>query len=215
LAKQVLVIGLGRFGRAVAETLVRDGCEVLGVDRTMKLVQQVSGSVTQAMQVDATEDGALEQIGARDFDAAVVAIGDSIEASVLAVANLAELGIEQIWAKAVNDAHQRILRRVGAHRVVFPEREEGERVGHALAGTNLIDYLELGPGYTVAEVRAPRGVVGHTLRDAQIRERFGVAVILIRSDGHVEPVPPADTTIRPDDILVVAGPEESVQHFSR
>ncbi len=211
---QILVVGLGRFGSAVATTLVELGVEVLGIDGDTAEVARASAVLTQALELDATDLEALRQIGAADFDKAVVAIGSDVEASILATSNLAELEVKEIIAKAMTASHARILQRVGAHRVIFPEWEMGVRVANSLAGTNLIDFMELGAGFEVAEVRPPRPVVGMTLREADLRKRFGCIVLCIRSGEEVVPVPDADRVIGADDVLVVAGEHGAVTAFA-
>ena len=142
--REYIVIGLGRFGGGLAETLVGMGHEVLGVDADPKNVQEFAGTLTHVVEADSTDERAMAQIGAGEFETAIVAIGTEIEASILTTAVLADLGVRRIVAKAVTQAHGRILERVGAHRVVFPERDMGVRVGHSLAGS-ILDYFELDP----------------------------------------------------------------------
>ena len=166
--RQILVLGLGRFGSAVATTLSDLDCEVACADTDERRVQRVAPLVTQAMQLDTTDRDALTQIGVSDFDVAVVAIGADIEASILTTANLSELGCRDIVAKAMTLPHARILEKVGAHRVIFPEHEMGVRLGNSLAGTNLIDYMELDPRYAVAEIRCPAEIAGRTLVEANV-----------------------------------------------
>lgn len=209
--RQVIVIGLGRFGTAVAETMLAAGCEVLGIDTDEREVQRHSQDLTQALVLDATDPTALRQIGVDDFDVAVVAIGADVEASILTTSNLAEAGVPEIVAKALSRSHARILERVGAHRVVFPEHEMGIRLGNALAGTNLIDFMELDPNYAVAELRCPAGIAGKTLREAHVRSTYGVIVLAVRDGDLVEVIPSADRTLAPSDILVVAGPTAAVE----
>jgi trk system potassium uptake protein TrkA len=212
--RQVLVIGLGRFGSAVATTLAQLGCEVAAVDAEAREVQRLARHVTQAMQLDATDRDALEQVGITDFDSVVVAIGADVESSILTTANLAELGARDITAKALTLPHARILEKVGAHRVVFPEHEMGVRLANALAGSNLIDYIELSPDYAIAEVRVPRSISGMTLREADVRGRFGVIVLCVKSGAQVDVIPDAERPVGGDDVLVVAGPTDAVERIS-
>jgi trk system potassium uptake protein len=213
--KQVLVIGLGRFGSAVATTLTNLGHEVLGVDDDEREVQRLADDLTQAMALDATDADALEQLGIPDFDVIVVAIGTNVQASILATSQLAELGGREIIAKALTDAHARILSRVGAHRVVFPEHEMGLRLANVLAGTNLIDFIELDPAYSIAEVRAPASIAGRSLREADIRGRFGAIVLCVKSGSRIDVIPDAERTIESGDVLVVAGPTSAVERMAR
>ena len=161
--REYIVIGLGRFGGGLATTLVGMGHEVLGVDADPKTVQQLSGVLTHVVEADSTDEAALRQLGAAEFETAVVAIGTDVQASILTTSVLADIGIRRIVAKAVTEPHGRILERVGAHRVVFPERDMGVRVGHSLAGS-ILDYFELDPGFAIVETRAPRALVGQDAR---------------------------------------------------
>jgi len=213
--RQILIVGLGRFGSAVATTLSDLDCEAACIDTSERRVQALAPLVTQAMQLDATDRDALAQITVADFDVAVVAIGADVEASILTTANLAELGCTDIVAKALTLPHARILEKVGAHRVVFPEHEMGVRLGNALAGTNLIDYMELDPRYAVAEIRCPNEIAGRTLAEANVRGRYGVIVLCIKSGDEVDVIPGADRRLEKADVIVVAGPTKDIDRLAR
>jgi trk/ktr system potassium uptake protein len=213
--RQILVVGLGRFGSAVATTLSELDCEVACIDSDERRVQAVAPLVTHAMQLDSTDREALGQLAVGDFDVAVVAIGADIEASILTTANLAELGSSDIVAKAMTLPHARILEKVGAHRVIFPEHEMGVRLGNALAGTNLIDYMELDPRYAVAEVRCPDEIAGRTLAEANVRGRYGVIVLCVKSGDEVDVIPNADRRLEKADVIVVAGPTKDIDRLAR
>lgn len=210
--KEFLVIGLGRFGGGLAETLVGMGHEVLGVDADPKLVESFAGTLTHVVEADATSEAALRQLGAGEFESAVVAIGTEIEASILTTSLLADLGVPRIVAKAVTRLHGRILERVGAHRVVFPERDMGIRVGHSLAGS-ILDYFELDPGFAIVETVAPSELVGRTLADAEVRKRYGITVVCIKPEGGAFTYATPDTAVREGDILVVAGEKGRAESF--
>ena len=201
--REFLVIGLGRFGGALAETLVELGYEVLGVDASEKYVQAYADRLTHVVQLDATDPEALAQIGAREFPTAVVAIGTNIEASILATSALVDLGVGRIVAKAITAAHGAILERVGAHRVIFPERDMGIRVGHTLSGRT-IDYVQLDPGFALVEVEAPREIVGRTLAQAEVRRRYGITVVCVKPAGGSFTYATPDTVVQEGDVLVVA-----------
>jgi trk system potassium uptake protein TrkA len=210
--KEFLVIGLGRFGGGLAETLVGMGHDVLGVDSDPRIVQDLSGVLTHVVEADSTSEAALRQLGAGDFSTAVVAIGTEVEASILTTAVLSDLGVPRIVAKAVTAPHGRILERVGAHRVVFPERDMGIRVGHSLAGS-MLDYFELDPGFALVETTAPNELVGRTLADAEVRKRYGVTVVCIKPrDGTFTYATP-DTVVDGGDVLVVAGEKLRAEAF--
>jgi trk system potassium uptake protein len=211
-AREFIVIGLGRFGGGLAETLVGMGHEVLGVDADSKLVQQFSGILTHVVEADSTDERAMRQLGAEEFETAVVAIGTDVEASILTTSVLADLGVRRIVAKAVTQAHGRILERVGAHRVVFPERDMGVRVGHSLAGS-ILDYFELDPGFAIVETRAPKELAGKSLAEAEVRKRFGITVVCFQPEGGSFTYATPDTVVNEGDILVVAGEKRRAEAF--
>lgn len=208
----VLVVGLGRFGSALSTTLMGLGYEVLAVDTSARLVQSHASLLTHVVEADATDPQVLKQLGAHEFGTAVVAIGTSIEPSVLATAALVDVGIPNVWAKAITDAHRKILQRVGAHKVILPEAEMGERVAHLVTG-RLVDYIELEGGFVLGEVQAPRSLAGQTLAGAGLRNKFRVTVVCVKPEGQPFTYATADTVIGPRDLLLVAGTEEDVERF--
>ncbi len=210
----VLVVGLGRFGGALARSLTELGYSVLGVDSDPGLVQECSQWLTHVVQADATSADAMRQLGAPDFGTAVIAIGTYIEASILATSLLVDQGVPRVWAKAITRAHGRILERVGAHRVVFPERDMGVRVAHMLVGRT-IDYIQLDEGFALLERPTPRELYGQTLQGAEVRKRYGVTVVCVRPDGGAWTFATADTVVGERDVLVVAGERRLVERFAR
>ncbi len=209
----VLVIGLGRFGASLAESLVGLGHEVLAVDTDPERVQHFAGRLTSVVQADSTNEEALRQVGVADFARAVVAIGADMEASILTTAVLVDVGVEHIWAKAVTAAHGRILQRVGATHVVFPEHEMGERVARMVTG-RMLDYVELDDSYDIVETVAPRGLVGKTLRQSRVRHEHGVTVVCIKPAGGSFTYATADTRVEAGDVLVVAGEHARTERFA-
>ena len=211
--KPVLVIGLGRFGGAVARSLERMGHEVLGADTVPANVQEYAGDLTQAVEADCTDMTCLRQLGASDFEAAVVAIGSDIEASVLTVLALSDMGVPNIWAKATNEKHARILERTGAHHVVFPEQRMGERVARLL-NERLLDFIDFGDDFAIARLAAPAPIVGVPLVTSECRKKYDVTVIGVKRDGEdfIHAVP--DTIIMPDDVLVVSGKVDQIEAFA-
>ena len=209
----VLVIGLGRFGGAVARTLERMGHEVLGADTNPARVKEYASDLTQVVEADCTDFSCLEKLGARSFTSAVVGIGSDIEASVLAVLALSDLGVANIWAKATNDKHGRILERTGAHHVVFPEERMGERVARLL-NERLLDFISFGDEFAIAKLAAPEAIVGVPLVTSECRKRFDVTVIGVKREGEdfIHAVP--DTIIMPGDVLVVSGVVERIEAFA-
>lgn len=209
----VLVIGLGRFGGAVASGLQRVGHEVLGVDSDAHLVQEWSGQLTHVVETDATSEAAMRQIGAAEFDAAVVGIGTDVESSLLSTAVLIDLGIKEVWAKAISPAHGRILERIGATHTIYPEQTMGERVAHLLSG-KLLDYLQFDDGHAIVKMRAPKEGWGKTLGESAFRRRFGVTIIGVKSPGQDFVHAQSETKVSEGDILIVSGRSDIVEKFA-
>ena len=211
----VLVVGLGRFGSATARSLMHMGREVMAIEKNPELVQEWSAKLTHVVEADATHIEALRQLGAGEFGTAVVGIGSSIEASVLTTANLIDLGVEQIWAKAISDAHGKILRRIGAEHVLYPETEAVDRVAH-LMNTRMIDYIDFDDGhFAVVKMRPPESVKEKTLSEARIRDRFGVTVVGIKAPGKEFTYADMDTRIGRQDVLIVAGHVDRLGAFAK
>lgn len=210
---EVVVIGLGRFGSAVAESLVLLGHDVLGVDLSPKLVQRYSSSLTHVVEADSTSIEALKQIGVPDFQRAVVGIGTDIEASILTTAALVDLGLPNIWAKAITEPHGKILERVGAHHVVFPEHDMGLRLAHLVTG-QMMEYIEFDEGFALVETRAPRELVGKSLAEVGVRARYGLTVVAVKPAGETFTYATADTVIGAGDLLVVAGDAARAEAFA-
>jgi trk system potassium uptake protein TrkA len=209
----VLVIGLGRFGSALAETLMGLGHQVLGVDVDQRIVQDLANHLTHVVQADSTDIEVLRQLGAGEFGRAVVGIGTDVEASILTTSVLVDLEVADIWAKAITVAHGRILQRVGAHHVVFPEHDMGRRVAHLVTG-RMIEFVQLDEGFALVELKPPRQIVGRTLGDAQVRKRYGITVVCIKPAGGSFTYATQETVPGSDDILVVAGETARVQEFA-
>ncbi len=208
----VLVIGLGRFGSSIASTLDRLGQDVLAVERNPELIAQWAGRIP-LVEADATNPEALEQLGVRDFPVAVVGVGSYLEASVLITGNLVDVGMPQIWAKAVSSEHARILQRIGAHHVVLPESDAGARVAHLVSG-KMLDYIEVEDGFTVVKMRPPKEAQGFTLAQSRVRTRYGVTVIGVKSPGRDFVYATPQTRISPNDLLVVAGHGDLLERFA-
>ena len=199
------VIGIGRFGRSVAVTLQQLGHRVLAIDKDEERLRRVAEELTHAVQLDATDAEALRGVGITNFDAVVVAIGNYIQESILTTLVLKELGCKKVVAKAVDELQARVLEKVGADLIVRPEKEMGIRVAHLLASPSLVDYLEVSPTFSIEEISVSTRLEGRTLRDLDLRGRFGVSVLLIRRDGQLLISPPAETVLRAGDVLVVVG----------
>lgn len=207
----VVVIGLGRFGSSLARTLTGLGHEVLGLDRDLKKVEDVAEFATQAAQVDATDEEALRDMGVRNFDIGVVAIGGDIKSSILITLLLKRLGVKMVVSKAQDDLHGDILGKVGADRVVYPERETGIRVAHSLVTPNLVDYLEVMPGFGVAKLVAPPSFVGRELGEIDLRGRFGVTTLVLRRGDELILNPTRSEVVGRGDVMIVAGRDDQLE----
>lgn len=210
---EIVVIGLGRFGSAVAHTLIEMDYEVLGVDANEQIVQDHSGALTHVVQADTTSLKALKQIGAADAVTAVVCIGTGIEASVLTVTALVDLGVKNIWAKAITGAHGRILQRVGAHHVVYPEAEMGKRVAHLVTG-DMIEYVALDDDFVMVEMTAPPVLSGVPLGESGLRDKYKVTVVCVKQPGRPFTYADRETVLSERDLIVVAGHREHVDRFT-
>ena len=213
ISNNVVVVGLGRFGGAVAQSLTRMGHEVLAIEESLSLVQAWSDRLTHVVQADSSNIEALRQLGVADFQHAVVGIGSDIEASVLTVLALSELGVPDIWAKAVTANHGKILEKTGAHHVVYPEAAMGERVAHLVTG-KMIDFIEFDDDFAIVKTRPPREALGRTLGESQLRSRHGVTVVGVKRPRedftHAKP----DTLVVEGDLLIVSGPTQKVERFA-
>lgn len=209
----VLVVGLGRFGTSVASTLTEQNWDVLAVDQSMELVQKFADDYTHVMQADSSDPDALRQIGAGDFERAVVAIGSNLEASILTTANLADLGVPSIWAKAMTKQHARILERIGAHHVVLPERDMGARIGRLLVGS-LTDYYELESGFGIGRMSWPAKSTDKNLAELNLRGKYGVTVVAVKHPGGTFEDARPETVLGRGDQLVITGSTDRLQQFS-
>ena len=209
----VLIIGLGRFGAATAGELDRLGREVLAIDTDAGLVQKWADRVTHAVQADARSIEGLRQIGAEDFSIAVVAVGSSIEASVLITANLVDLKIPQIWAKAISQSHGKILSRIGANHVIYPEAEAGERVAHLVSG-RMIDFIEFDDGFAIVKMYPPKPIRGLSLAESHVRQKYGITVVGVKSPGKDFTYATAETLISNHDLIIASGSTSDLEKFA-
>ncbi|TDC81697.1 TrkA family potassium uptake protein [Micromonospora sp. KC606] len=209
----VVVVGLGRFGYHLAGSLTQLGHEVLAIDRSPDPVQRWSVQLDRVVQADGTDEAALRQLGVAEFRRVVVAIGASVEASVLSVLALTELGVPQIWARATSAKHAKILASVGAHHVVFPEAETGERVAHLIV-SRMLDFIEFGDDFAIAKVPVPQSLIGRRLRELVPTERYGVMVVGAKLPGERFRYAGPDMVLQPESVLIVEGTIEQVQRFA-
>ena len=209
----VLVIGLGRFGAATAGQLQRLDREVLAIDEDTNLVQKWSERVTHAVQADARSIDALRQIGAQDFAIAVVAVGSSIEASVLITANLVDLKVPQIWAKAISQSHGKILARIGANHVIYPEAEAGERVAHLVSG-RMLDFIEFDDDFAIVKMYPPKPIRGISLSESQVRRKYGITVVGVKPPGKDFTYATPETVVSNHDLIIVSGNSTDIEKFA-
>jgi trk system potassium uptake protein TrkA len=209
----VLVIGLGRFGAATAGELDKLGRDILAIDEDPALVQKWADRVKHTAVLDATNLNALQQIGAGDFPIAVVAIGSSIEASVLITTNLVDLKVPQIWAKAISESHGKILTRIGAHRVVYPEREAGERVAHLVSG-RMIDFIRFDDNFALVKMYPPKPIRGLSLTDSKVRSKYNITVVGVKSPGKPFTYATENTVVSNHDLIIVSGTNEDIEAFA-
>lgn len=210
--RSYLVIGLGRFGSAVARELSALGEEVLALDEDPDNVQRIADDVTQAIVGDAQDEAVLRSVGARNFDCCIVAVASDMEASVLITVLLKDLGAKHVVAKAQSAVHARVLERIGADRVVLPESEMGQRLAQRLSRTNVVDFIGVSDDFSIVEIHAPRSWVGHSLGQLSVRGKYYINVLAIRhgEGGHVDVTPAVDQVIGENDVLIIIGTNENV-----
>ena len=203
--KSYVVIGLGRFGQTLARQLCMLGAEVLAMDVSNDLVQQVADEVTHAVVGDAQDKDVLRALGVRDFDCAIVAIGGSRADAVLATMNLKELGVPYVVCKAYDETHRQVLIKLGADKVVIPEQEQANRLARNLSSPNVLDYIELSDAFGIIEVPAPTRWLGKSLKELNVRAHLGVNIIAVKQGSAINVSPGADYEIQPGDVMVVLG----------
>lgn len=209
--KQFVVIGCGRFGTSVAKTLYALGHDVLAIDSNEDVIQEISNSVTHAVQLDANDENSIKSLGIRNFDVAVITIGSNIQSSIMATLIVKELGVKYVVAKAQSELHAKVLYKIGADRIVFPERDMGIRVAHNLVSSNILDYIELAPDYSIAEIAALKEWENKNLLELNMRAKYGVNVMAIKHGSEINIAPNATDIIKKEDVLVVIGHNEDLQ----
>jgi trk system potassium uptake protein TrkA len=211
-ARQFAVIGIGRFGASVAAKLYEMGYDVLAIDTSESRIDGIVDRVTHAVVADSTSETALKSLGISNFDVVIVAIGQDIQASILTTLVLKEMGVKQIVTKALTEQHGKVLQKIGADRIVFPERDMGIRVANNLAATNVLDFIELSPDFSIVEFIATAEMVGKSLKELDFRAKFGVNVLAIRtSDKNINVSPSASDKIQAGDLLIMVGENTSLQ----
>lgn len=214
MKKQFIVIGLGRFGVSVAKTLVDANADVLAIDIDEEKVNDVSDFATHAVAVDATDENALKALGLRNFDIAVVCVGD-MQSSVLITLICKELGVKYVLVKAKDELHAKVLFKIGADKIVFPERDTGIRVANNLLASNIIDFIEIFKNYGMLEISVPAGWVNKSLLDLNIRKNYNVNIIAIKHGNNINVNPSAEDRLLAGDVIIVIGSEEDMNKIKK
>lgn len=211
MVKQFVVIGCGRFGQSVAIKLAELGSEVMVVDDNEEIIQSLSDKVTYAVQADATDENALKALGIRNFDVAIVTIGSDIQSSILVTLMVKELGVKHIVAKAQNPAHAKVLYKIGANRVVFPEKEMGVKIAKSLVSSNVLDLIDLAPEYSIVEIKMKEDWIGKSLVDINMRRQYQVSVIAIKRSDELDINVEPDRILMKNDVLVIVGNNSDIK----
>lgn len=215
MKKEFAVIGLGRFGGSICEELAEQDMPVLAIDIDEGRVQKFASIASHAVCADTTDEQVLKDLGIRNFDHVIVAIGDDLHASILTTLILKELGVEKVTTKAQNDYHEKVLRKIGADVVVHPERDMGKRIAHNMVSNNVLDYLELSDEHSIAEIVATKRIAGHSIIDLDIRAKFGINIVAIKRGSEILVSPQAGERIQTDDILIVIGSDSDITRFEK
>jgi trk system potassium uptake protein len=213
--KQYMVLGLGRFGESLAKSLYKMGHEVLAIDSDQELVDAIAPYVTQAIRIDATDEGALQSLGVRNFDAAIVSIGQNMRDSILVCVLLKELGVPYLIAKATDDLHAKVLRKVGVDRVVFPERDMGMRLAKSLLTPNVLELIDLSDDYQLMEIILPMKWAGNTILGVDVRKKYGISILAIHRGGQFIVSPAPDIAFETGDILLVLGQKDDIDSIDK
>jgi K+ transport systems, NAD-binding component len=213
--KQFAIIGLGRFGSSVAKFLSEMGYEVLAIDADPESVQDLANIVTHAVSADSTDEEAMKALGIRNFDVVVVAIGENIQASILTTLILKDLGVHKIIVKAQNELHGKVLNKIGADKVVFPERDMGLRVAHHLISPNIMEHIELSSDFSIVEMKAPSAMWGKDLRNLDIRVKYQCNVLAVKRNGEMNISFPPDEKLLVNDVLVIVGRNEQLTRMEQ
>ncbi len=211
--KQFLVIGLGRFGTSIAKTIYSLGHDVLVIDKDEEKIQDIADFVTHAMVMDATDEATLKNVGIRNFDVAIVTIGTNIQASVMVTLLMKELGINYIVAKGNSEMHAKVLTKIGADKVILPEKDMAVRVAHNLVSSNIIDYIQLSKDYSILEIEAIKEWHNKSLKELDIRKKYGINVVAIKRNDGVNVSPAAEEVIKEDDIVVALGSSKEMRRI--
>lgn len=215
MKKEFVVIGLGRFGGSIVRELVEQGMEVMAIDKFEDKIDEFANIATHAVMADTTDESVLRSLGIRNFDHVIVAIGDDIQASILTTLMLKEIGVKKITVKAQNDYHEKVLRRIGADKVVHPERDMGKRIAHNIVSNNVLDYLELSDEHSIVEIVANDLLIGNTIIGLDIRAQYGINIVAIKRKDDIIVSPQATDEIQADDVLIVIGADTDINRFEK
>src|SRR5690625_4862024 len=215
MKRDFAVIGLGRFGGSICRELSLEGMSVLAIDINETKVNEFKNIVTHAVIADATDEATLKDLGVNNIDHVIVGIGDNIQASILTTVMLSDFGIKKITVKAQDDYHERILKKIGAHQVVHPERDMGKRIAHSIICNNILDYLELSDEHSIFEVKARQKMIGKTLEQLAIRAKYGCNVVAIKQGDEINVSPGAQLKIAANDILIIIGSDKDLSRFEK
>ena len=212
MVKSYAVLGLGSFGKSVARSFMELGIEVLAVDRNKIIVNEIASEVTYAVQMDVTNEDALKSIGVEKMDGVIVAIGENLEASVMATLLVKELGVPYVVAKAETEMQKKILEKIGADKVVFPEKEMGVRLAKNIAG-NFLDVFDLSSKYSMVELKVKEEWIGKSIRELDFRNRYHLNIVAFRRDGKLDSFPDPDDVLQRDDIIITVGKNEDLSRI--
>ncbi|WP_430786230.1 potassium channel family protein [Virgibacillus flavescens] len=215
MKREFAVIGLGRFGGSICRELSEEGMHVLAIDNDEDKVNEFKNIASHAVIADSTDEATLKELGIKNIDHVIVAIGDNIQASILTTVVLTDLGIKKITVKAQNDYHEKILNKIGADQVVHPERDMGKRIAHNIISSNILDYLELSDDHSIVEVKVGEKMLGKTMIELDIRANYGCNVVAIKRGKEINVSPRADDTLREEDVLIVIGSDRDISRFEK
>lgn len=215
MKKEFAVIGLGRFGGSICRTLIELGMDVLAVDINEERVNDYAMIATHAVIGNTTDEAVLKNIGIKNFDHVVVAIGDNIQASILTTLILKELGVSHVTVKAMNDYHEKVLRKIGADYIVHPERDMGKRLAHNLVSNNVLDYLELSDEHSIVEIVVGKNLAEKSIIQLDIRAKYGVNIVAIKRGSNIIVSPQATDVIKEDDVLIIIGADNDINEFEK
>ncbi|MFP3322239.1 TrkA family potassium uptake protein [Planococcus sp. SIMBA_160] len=215
MKKEFVVIGLGRFGGSIVRELIEQGADVMAIDKDHERVDEFASIATQAVVADTTDESVLKSLGVRNFEQVIVAIGENIQASILTTLMLKEIGVKKITVKAQNDYHAKVLHKIGADKVVHPERDMGIRIAHNILSNNVLDYLELSDEHSIMEIKANEKLAGYTLIELDIRAKYGINIVAIKRGDDIIVSPQADMEIERADILIIIGSDADINRFEK